>query len=129
VSEEGARPQLAGVNIWAREPERLGVILRDGLGLGLRARTDADGTHFSARIGDLMLSIHPGEDSHTELAFTVTALQSAIAGCTARGGRLNQEISSMPYGTSAHLHGPAGFGVELVELRTPPNRFGPSENQ
>lgn len=94
----------------------MAAMLGDALVFGLRAQTRDDGTHFSGHLGDLVLSVHPCDESHTELAFVVEALDSAIAECAASGGRVIEGPSRLAYGRSAHLDGPAGFRIELVEL-------------
>ena len=131
MSAEPTRSRLGGVNIWSPEPERVAIMLGDALGLRLQGRTADDGPHFSGRPGDMMLSVHPGEGSHTELAFIVEALDSAIAECAARGGRLIEGPARLPYGISAHLSGPADFRMELVEMpsdETSPSRSGHDQN-
>jgi hypothetical protein len=115
VSPEPREPRLAGINVWSPEAERVASLLGDALGIGLRGRTADDGRHYSGRLGDLILSVHPGEQGHTELAFVVEEIGSAITRCAEHGGRVIEEPARLPYGISAHVAAPGALRIELVE--------------
>jgi predicted enzyme related to lactoylglutathione lyase len=91
-------------------------MLGAALGKELRERDGApDGPHFSGRAGDLMLSVHPSKEPYAELALLVADLDHAIEVCAERGSRVVSGPAAEPYGRVAHMAGPGGLRVELVQ--------------
>ena len=105
-------PRLAGINVWSAAPGDAAALLENALGIGLRER---DG-HWSGRAGELMVSVHPSAEPHSELAFLVDAIEPAIESSTARGARVLSGPTAEPYGVSAHLEGPGDLRIELVQV-------------
>jgi hypothetical protein len=113
--------RLAAVNVWSAAPQDVARALDGALGIPLRERDGAEGAgHFSGRAGELVISVHPGAEPGTELAFVVDELEGAIAACAARGARVLAGPTTEPYGLSAHLEGPGELRIELVQPRTTP---------
>ena len=108
--------KLAGLNVWSTAPESVAGVLDGPLGIGLRSRDGDDGTHFSGRAGELMVSVHPGDRPGVELAFVVDAIEPAIDACRTQGATLISGPEREPYGVSAHLQGPDELRIELVQI-------------
>lgn len=107
---------LAALNLWSNSPEEGARVLGALLGVEPRQRDDGDGAHFTLTAGDLMLSIHPADESRVELAFIVENAATAVAECRQNGCALTSGPTERPYGVSAQLEAPGLTGLEIVQL-------------